>query len=471
MQFEKLSKTSKIPSSFFLLLNLLYCCTLSAQNNAIWNINENGFFDSTDKAYKIENGCVAVNLDQQPVLCPTGLGHLVSGREVIKEIRFLFNSPVQGNYWLYISWDPGGSGTEQFEVLLNSISIGKSNCIDAIERPNQFIDEKFSVSLNKGANNITICYISGDGLHFKNIALTSSDKVPSAIRPTLKFQTLKSYESECGEAGIMLDSVHVRLFAPKRKANEAKIIFEYLVKAYDELYNIVGMHTEYKLVIYHFPENNEHAFGGTSDYAIWYSHKNLDLELQDEWRKYKIPHVSGYIEEMAHNFVHESRAQFGWEMIGWSISAKVTQKIAQNPIHSNLVKTTRQGQQQTFKQYYDSGYVFPKNLPANQCDRIHAYILWLCESKYGPNFWPDFFKEIHKERVELLSAESLGDNDKIRNKKYQITIDCFDRLPGLEFKQVLNKFQISLTTDVKSLHPTDPGWDRKLIESVKSTVP
>ena len=94
-------------------------------------------------------------------------------------------------------------------------------------------------------------------------------------------------------------------------------------------------------------------------------------------------------------------------------------------------------------------------------------MLWICKRKYGLKFWPDFFKEIRKERENLLAASRLGDTDKIRNRKYQITIECFEKLKGLNFKAMLEKFQISLTVDVKALHPTKPGWDRKFVSNTQ----
>jgi len=62
-----------------------------------------------------------------------------------------------------------------------------------------------------------------------------------------------------------------------------------------------------------------------------------------------------------------------------------------------------------------------------------------------------------------MEAVKAGDADDIRNERYQITIDCFERLKGLNFKKMLQKYKISLTTDVKSLHPTESEWNRKFI--------
>jgi hypothetical protein len=274
---------------------------------------------------------------------------------------------------------------------------------------------------------------------------------------------LKAYEAECEESGIMLDSTTIRLFASKRKALEAAKVFGYLVRAYDELYLLVGIHPEYKLVIYHFPEGNENGWGGTSNCTIWYSYENLDLNSQKEWREYEVPHLSGYIEEMAHNFDSATGAQFGWEMIGWNMGVKVTERIGGNPVFSKHIEDTREKQKMTFERYVADGYVFPKDIAGNLSDRIHAHILWLCENKYGPDFWRDFFREIRKERASLKAAENIKDPDRRRNRKYQITVECFDQLNGLEFKKLLKDNQLSLTTAIKSLRPTEPDWDRKFL--------
>ena len=174
-----------------------------------------------------------------------------------------------------------------------------------------------------------------------------------------------------------------------------------------------------------------------------------------------MPHVSGYIEEMAHNFAGTTRAQFGWEMIGWSISAQVSQKVAGNPTHTESVRRTRQKQAETFQRYKALGHVFPHDIPGNLVDRIHAHLLWQCEQQYGGSFWPDFFREIRKERQRLRDAVKLG-GDANRNERYRITIECFERMAGLEFKRLLQENGISLSVDIKSLDPTDPHWNRKL---------
>jgi hypothetical protein len=282
------------------------------------------------------------------------------------------------------------------------------------------------------------------------------------LNPQLKYPDLASFEKTIGGLGIMLTSEHVYLFAPKRRTLGANVVFPYLVRAYDELKRITGVDTEYIMVVYNFPKGHEDAFGGTSNCTIWYDDSNLELDQHEEWRKHQVPHVSGYIEEMAHNFDAGLHAMFGWEMVGWNLGIQATKRVADNPIFEQDLASTRRGQAETYRRYVAAGFVFPQDIEPNQVDRIHAFILDQCEQKYGPNFWPDVFSEIRKRKDELRDAVSLSDGDAIRNRRYQITIECFDRLPGLGFKKLLEQSGISLTTDVKSLHPTEPGWNRRL---------
>ncbi len=281
--------------------------------------------------------------------------------------------------------------------------------------------------------------------------------VEQPLKPNLRFPTAASYEHEIGEPAVLLQNDHVWFFAPKRKVTEATIIFKRLTAAYDELHSITGLHTKYKMIVYHLPK----GFGGTSECVIEYDYSNLDLDKSEEWKKHKVPHVSGYIEEMGHNFAAAGHVQFGWEMVGWSLGVKATQKVAPNPIFATSVSATRKEQMQTLARYRANNFVFPADLEANLCDRIHAALLYQCEQRYGPNFWRDFFTEMRREQPALEAASHLEGDDNRRNERYRIAVECFDRLRGLDFKKLLQQNHISATVDVKSLHPTDAGWDRK----------
>jgi hypothetical protein len=290
-------------------------------------------------------------------------------------------------------------------------------------------------------------------------ATAPASNVDPPLKPNLKFPTLAAYEAEIAEPGELLQNEHLLLFAPKRKKKEADIIFRYLNNAYDELLKIVGEHAKYKIVVYHLPK----GWGGTGECVIEYDYGNLDFDKSDEWKKHRVPHVSGYIEEMAHNFVSATKAQFGWEMIGWGLGVKVAQKVAGNPIFNRQVQETRGQQARTYARYKALGYTFPQDVEANLCDRIHAYLLWQCEQAYGPGFWQDFFALVRGRRADLDAAANLAGDDAIRNERYRITVECFDRLPRLNFKKRLSDSNISASVDVKSLHPAEPGWNRKFV--------
>jgi len=460
---------------------------LYAADATIWDISSSRRFDPTNKSYDIAGGRVTVDFVTGKGLCPTGLGNIADGRPDVKEILIRYEAPEARDYYLHVTWNPGGSGLEQFEVLANGRSVAKTPAVEAAKAPYKDMDIVFKIPHAKGANDLILRHLSGDGLEIKRLALTtgeadvapapsSSGESPTAaeaaggdsaelptgtqMRPDLKFPTLASYEKAIREQAVMLDSEHVAFFAPERREKEANVIAPYLVRAYEELYKIVGVHTKCKMVVYHFPDGSESGWGGTSECVIWYGYSNLALETQNEWKRYRIPHVSGYIEEMAHNFVDSTKAQFGWEMIGWHLGVKATAAVAKNSVHTFLVDQDRQKQAATYWRYKSGGFTFPRDIEPNLADRIHAHLLWQCEEKYGPSFWKDFFAEVRKERVRLLNPGS-DDADARRNVRYRITIDCFDRLKGLNFKKMLQENHISLAVDVKSLHPTEPGWNRK----------
>lgn len=451
---------------FAWLIGVTHGDTRSPANKAtkaIWDIAQLGLFDPTNKAYAINDGLVEVDLSGAGPICPTGLGHLASGKGSVRSVSLVFDCSSSGEHWLHIRWTPGGSGDEQFAVYVSDEPGGKTRLVKAAETPNAVIQEKFRLRLAKGQVALTLKHLSGDGLRFQQIALSRSQQPPRATRPDLKYPTLASYERTIREPGLMLDGEHVTLFAPKIRQAQARAVFGRLTRAYDALYNTVGVHTPYKIVVYHFPENHRDARGGTSNCVIWYSYKNLDPKSWEEWRRYKVPHVCGYIEEMAHNFVSASGTQFGWEMIGWSIGVRATEQVAPNPVFARQVAGTRRNQAKTFGRYVRGGKTFPRNLPGNQVDRIHAHVLNLCEQRYGPKFWPDFFAEIRKAQGQIRRARQISDGSKRRDALYVISLDCFDRLEGIKLKSFLKRYQISLTTDVKSLNPTDKNWDRRLL--------
>ena len=169
----------------------------------LWEINGKGF-DATNKNYPIDSGRVIVDLQASEFLCPTGSGHLVSGRGSIKEIEFDFTVGNAGGYWLHVGWHLGGSGREQFEVICNGQNIGRSSLRDGSEEPYYFRVDSFRAEYSKGKNSLILRHLSGDGLHFNKMLLNSRQDIPhvAKLKPNLKFSKLSAFEKISGETGV-----------------------------------------------------------------------------------------------------------------------------------------------------------------------------------------------------------------------------------------------------------------------------
>ncbi len=84
-----------------------------------------------------------------------------------------------------------------------------------------------------------------------------------------------------------------------------------------------------------------------------------------------------------------------------------------------------------------------------------------CERQSAPKLWHDFFSEVRKQQAAFSAPEAQGESRGL-DARYRLTVECFDRLPGLNFKKLLEWSGISTTVAIQSLKPTQPGWNRKL---------
>lgn len=177
-------------------------------------------FDRTRKGYSVDNERVVVDLDDEKSLCPHGLLGPAKEQTSIKEIILRYRLSQGGRYWLHIIWSPGGSGKEQFEVLFNGTPVGKSQLKDGSKTPNQKVEELFPIEHESGQSEILLRRLSGNGLLFDTMLLSTGEKMPARLKPTLKFPTLASYAKEIGEPAVVFDGDYVRFYAPKRKGGQ-----------------------------------------------------------------------------------------------------------------------------------------------------------------------------------------------------------------------------------------------------------
>lgn len=444
---------------------LLWTTALHAEGSVVWDMADSGRFDQSNKVYENSDGHVTVDLRAPKALCPTGLGELTGSRPNVREIVVKYEAPAAKSYWFHVGWNPGGVGKKQFEVYCNGKLAGGTDLIDAEAAPYRLVENRFEVPNQQGLNELTVRYLTPGGMRFEWLTMSETQTRPRTVSPALEFATLEHYTKALGEPAVMLDSENVRLFAPKRLENDANEVFKRLVRGYDELHKITGIDTPHKIVIQSLAPNHPYTFGGTTtDYnVIKYGYTSLELARQEEWVKYRMPHVSGYLEEMAHNFAHAAHSHFGSEAVGWSLGVKVTDLVAPNPHHTQSVADLRRQDADFLKKYVANGYRFPLTLThgnLQQEDRMHHHLLWECEQQYGATFWHDYFAELQKEKTHLEETNKLTNSVARANTQYQICVECFDRLAGLNFKKRLTDYHISTTMDVFAISHR-PNWNGK----------
>jgi hypothetical protein len=146
-------------------------------------------------------------------------------------------------------------------------------------------------------------------------------------------QSMAVYESRIGEVGLLLEDSNMQMWVPLRYETHSRVIFRYLQDGYAALKELFGDHDmSVKFSVEHYPEGSPYATGGTGALGgITYSYSNL-VDNTPEWNQYGIPHVSGYFEEMAHNFRFDIGPGFGfYEALGMMIGGEVALRVAWNP--------------------------------------------------------------------------------------------------------------------------------------------
>jgi len=449
--------------------------TRTYTEQVLFHIGGDGLFDKTLSfdivGEKQDERRVVVDLGAAEIYCPIEIGRRITqwtrvstlpgGGKGADTLEFAFPNDFQpADYWLHVVWQAASQEAAQFELFSNGKRIGASRKGTA-SAAYEWNEEKFRVRVNRGENRIQLKLLTPQGVvRLKDVALCryeSIEPLPRPVCPTVVLRNLAEFEKAIREPAVVLDSKYVRLFASKKMERQARIAFPYITKGYDALYHMIGMHTNYKLVVYSSPDWSPHCWGGTATGAtlIPYGYFLLDLDRQEVWKRHGVPRLVGLFEEMGHDFTLGLGTRFGGEAIGMYLSGKVTMEVTGNPYTRERRERGRKALKETMRRYIEGGYVFPEDIPGGVSDRIHHEILYQCEEKYGPDFWRDFFTEVRKRRDRLRRADG--------NTRYRITVDCFDRLPGLDFREMLRDLRISDKTSWYSLRPSRPEWDRRFI--------
>jgi hypothetical protein len=145
-------------------------------------------------------------------------------------------------------------------------------------------------------------------------------------------QSMTEYESRIGETGLLLEDSNIQMWVPKRYEEHSQVVFKYLQDGYTFMMNLFGNHDmSVKFSIEQYPQGSPYIWGGTDAAGtIRYSCDNL-IDNTPEWNLYKVPHVVGYYEEMAHCFIHDLGAPGFYEALGLMIGWETALHAASNP--------------------------------------------------------------------------------------------------------------------------------------------
>ena len=230
-------------------------------------------------------------------------------------------------------------------------------------------------------------------------------------------QNLATYETRVGENGLLLEDDNLQMWVPLRYENHSRIIFDYLETGYGNLSSMFGAHEyPYKFSVEHYPSGSPYFWGGTDARGtIRYGYSNLEDDTP-EWNNYRVPHMIGYYEEMAHSFAYDfGIVDDGWgggfsvgfyETLGLMIGAEVTLRAAYNPYTETLISNNYQLFNETATHYllHNEG---PPGVPSNIWPtRVFSHIFKTeVVDVYGWNAFADTFSRFQLEDYPMRLYE------------------------------------------------------------------
>jgi hypothetical protein len=249
--------------------------------------------------------------------------------------------------------------------------------------------------------------------------------------------SLEAYQREINGSGILIESEHISYFAPKLGEPYARLVVPILERAYKELKVWhAGAEPSFRISVEHYPNGHPRNKGGTSDCVIFYGFENIG-RMDDNARK--IPHVSGYIEEMAHNF-DGACGVMGWlyEAFGNYTANAITLKVAPYPEIEKYLQSGRYGLQrdaETFDYYMTHGFKLPPDVPQNLFDRIYRHVFRMLEPSAGHMLLPRFYQEIKKSGVPKTRSEA---------ERAYVVAEVFSKITGTNVKELFRQCGIAM---------------------------
>jgi|GEM_PF-1500759 len=401
-----------------------------------WELCRDAFI--SDRPEVVE-GCIDLTIGPAPEFFPRFFNELG-----VKRIRLRFQAPGGLRRKLSIVWTGGSMGPDKFGVRVDGIPVGVSRTLETEQRPCSWYREEFVFRLGPGADHVVEILSLTDyssEINFSGFRMSSPDD--PVYQPICydSVGSLKRYEKALGDKGVVVESDHLVVFAPKRDAARARALASFLEEAYDEMVNIYGLHPIFKFCVEHFPPGHERGWGGISGAGtIGYTTEALDRFARMKRRD--VRGFAGYTEEMCHGFKDYYRCGGTYEALGVAVQEELLRRLVPARVadafwgwrHKLCAKTTRA--------YLEAGRTNPdpEKYPWNVLfTRILNHLFEDLRQEYGPELWTDFFRVIRQMDYPLHRAG--------KQERMKIYVEIFSTLFGRNMQEEFEEYGIDIDAD------------------------
>lgn len=408
----------------------------SAVAQGSWELRRD---DSKPDRPPIADGVVTVRIGDPDLKFPRYLNELG-----VKTIRIKFTDTGGERRKLSVVWTGGSQGPDKFAVSADGIPAGVSRTLDSQRFPYLWQRDDFTLKLSAGSEHVVeIASIPefSSAVELAGIRLSLVDAPDYQPLCYESIGSLDAYEESLGAKGIMIDSAHICLFAPKESEAEAKALSAFLEQAYSEMKAIYGMDTLFRFSVEHYPPSHKRGWGGISGKGtIGYTTEALARWKQhgaSNWRGF-----AGYSEEMSHGFKQYYRCDGTYEALGVAVQEDIMRRLVSSKVADDFFLPEHESWDKTHKAYLAAGRKNPdpEKYPWNVLyTRILNDVFLQLRTEYGDRFWPDFFATVRQMEYPLHRAQ--------KTERMKVYADIFSAMFGRDMTKEFEDFGIDLDAD------------------------
>lgn len=420
-----------------LCVPLALCLIVSASvARGSWELRRD---DAKPERPPIVGGVVTVEIGDPDLKFPRYLNELG-----VQTIRVKFADTGGERRKLSVVWTGGSQGPDKFAVSIDGIPAGVSRTMDSRRLREFWQRDDFTVKLAAGTDHaIEIRSVPefSSAIELAGIRLSSVDARDYQPLCYESIGSLDAYETSLGAAGIVVDTGHLCVFAPKPNEADARSLAEFLEKAYAEMKAVYGMDTLFKYSVEYYPPGHKRGWGGISGQGtIGYT-----TEALARWKQYGAGNWRGFAgvtEEMSHGFKSYYRCDGTYEALGVAVQEDIMRRLVSSEIADDFFLPEHGSWSRTHKAYLAAGRKNPdpETYPWNVIfTRILNDVFLQLRTEYGDQFWPDFFAQIRQMEYPLHRAEKTE-----RMKTY---VAIFSAMFGRDMTKEFEGFGIDLNAD------------------------